>query len=87
MPKKKQASQPKVIPASFPPGIVVDNIEAVTKPCRDTLTTVLGDNNIGFDRQEIVRSKYRCMLVGQAATSARARDLYIVVNPENETNS
>ena len=77
MPKKKQASQPNGIPASFPPGIVVDNIEAVTKPCRDTLATVLGDKNIGFDRQEIVRSKYRCMLVGQAATSARARDQYM----------
>lgn len=77
MAKKKQTSQPNVISASFPPGIMVDKIEEVTRRCRDVLATVLGDNSIGFHRQEIVRSKYRCMLVGQAATSARARDQYM----------
>jgi hypothetical protein len=72
MPRQERTSQASIRLASL------KEIEPVTDVCRDTIRTLINNHNIGFVSRKLARNVHKYMLVGKEASSAFAREPYLV---------
>jgi hypothetical protein len=73
--KKKRSSHPA--PTKGNNIFTVQSIDTVTNACRDTVRAVIGNNQLGFQNQQLTRRRWRCMLSGPGAAGAYAREPYL----------
>lgn len=77
MARRKQNARATLIDETSPLGIVVEKVEAVTKPCLKIIKSVVENEKIGFVSTPATDNRHKLTLVGQDVSTAFAREQYL----------